>query len=965
MTGSTIFALACAAATAQAPEASTVALAQADASDAQMLELFQAGRYREAEDFARQSLELRQQALGRVHGTVASSLNNLAMVLQEQGRFAEALPLHEESLRVTRETKGERHGDVAMGLNNMALLHEAMGAFDSALPLYEESLEIRREFDGPRHVKVGLILGNLAVLLGTMGNHAGALPLLHESLEIRRDALGPRHPDVAVTLTNLGMTMRELGDYSAAQTLIEESLDILAETVRDGHPFVAQSKSRLASVLQELGDLDGAGRLLEESLAIQEAVYGPRNHHVGAALANLARLRQAKGEFPAAEALFERALDIQDETLGHDHNLTSITRNNLATLLQDMGHLDRAQVLYEQALEGYRRTLGDRHPSAAANLNNLAGLHQIRGDYPLAQQLYEESLEINLKAFGPRHPRVAIGLSSLAASLELAGKHGEAEPHRIEALDIVEERLFLLDTLPERVALDFLDKARFVLDPWIAAFDDPEHAADAWTHTLRFKGAVAQRLSNARVLASVDDEAAHIAQDLQKARAEIAQIAFLEPNMEEAEARHERTAELIQRREGLERDLLDRSATFRAARDAREADPMALCAALRPGEAIVDIVRYQRLQGAHYAAFTLRSGDCTVTRVELGPADPIDDAVAGWREVLDDPAAVQVRVDARGLLLSQQIWTPLQPLVGDASHVYLVPDGALSGAPLDALPLDNGRYLLEKLSISYLDRAHILLEAPSPVGRGAVVVGGVDYDAANAQTSRGTRSRLAACNGGGFAPLPGAAEEATLLTKRWSRARRRDPLSSLTGAGASESAVAAELEGKELVHLATHGFFAVGECRSMIEGAGVAFDPMLLSGLALAGANRPPDPLAGEDGILTAAELASLDLTGTRLVVLSACETGLGEIRSGEGVLGLRRAFSVAGAEVLISTLWSISDDATASLMDDVYRRFLHPRRPATAAEALRRAKLAQLAGQRAKGNVRPQEWAGFVASGR
>lgn len=239
------------------------------------------------------------------------------------------------------------------------------------------------------------------------------------------------------------------------------------------------------------------------------------------------------------------------------------------------------------------------------------------------------------------------------------------------------------------------------------------------------------------------------------------------------------------------------------------------------------------------------------------------------------------------------------------------------------------------------------------------MIGDVNYDAERIPTD-GIRSFLAPCNGGDFAPLPGAAVETSNLATRWGA--RRGSLSVLDGSAATELAVSAKMEGKAVVHIATHGFFATGDCRSALDN-GVGYDPMLLSGLALAGANHAPEPSSTEDGILTASEVATLDLSSTGLVVLSACDTGLGEIRQGQGVLGLRRAFAIAGARTLVMSLWAVPDDETAHLMDAFYARHLK-RRGVPAAVALRDAQLEVLGEQRDSGVESPYAWAAFIMAG-
>jgi len=374
----------------------------------------------------------------------------------------------------------------------------------------------------------------------------------------------------------------------------------------------------------------------------------------------------------------------------------------------------------------------------------------------------------------------------------------------------------------------------------------------------------------------------------------------------------------------------------------------------------VDLVRYTVDLEARYLAFVLKGPGCEVVRVELGTAAALDDTASAWHEVLRDPSALPERVRHRGLALSGLLLDPLLEEVGDRKHWLIVPDGPLATIPIGALPTGDG-YAIEHYLMTYLDRANDLLRPRSPSGEGAVVIGDVDYDASRS-TEGAPRSFLAPCNGGDFGALPGTAAETEQIAGRWTRFRRSESISTLGGESATESAVASALEGKALAHIATHGFFATGDCRSALAD-GIGYDPMVLSGLVLAGANRSADARSPEDGILTAGEVATLDLSGTDLVVLSACETGLGEIQSGQGVLGLRRGFAIAGARTLVMSLWAVPDEETTALMDAFYRRHLR-RRGMPAAQALRAAQLERLAKQRSEGAEHPFEWAAFIASG-
>jgi len=933
--------------------------------------LFRQGEYALARPLYEESLDIRREALGPRHTSVASTLNNLAALLYRQGDYPAARPIYEECLDIRREVLGPRHPKVAITLANLAALRMTQGHLAEARLLYEESVDIWREDhashpDTPPHPSMAESVGGLGSLFHTLGDLAEARLLYEEGLHIVREIFGTRHPAVAKSLHGIASLLQKQGDYVAARHLYEESIDIDREALGPRHPRVSTRLAGLASLLEVQGDYAAARPLFEESLDIRREVFGPRHAAVAASLRGLAGLSSSEGDLATARRLFEQSLDILREIHESDpdappHPDVAAGLNNLAAVRRAQGDHEAARVLFEESLDITREVFGPRNLQASASLNNLAGLLRAKGDYAAARPLFEESLDIVREALGPRHPTLATILGNLAGVRFGLGDEAEYRALLTEALGIVEAQLPMLDALSEREALAFLAENRRILDYWVGAHRTPDFAEAAWTHTLRWKGTLGARQRLARATARADTDTAALLESLAEVRRDLARLAFAETAPDDLEAHRERRAALARSAEDLERQLLSASAAFHGDRDVRSATPADLCEALPADTGLVDFVQ----TSLGYLAFVL-TADCVVHRVQLGPAEPLDEAVTAWRGGLANRASSPARVYRRGMAVTEHLWTPLQPLLADVSRVLLVPDGALAAVPFAGLPLADGRYLIEDLHLSYLDRANDLLLEPSTGSRGALVVGGVDFEAAMAETASRQRSALAPCVSA-FDPLPGTAREASDVAARWRRVRRKDPLVTLDGADATETAVADALGGKAVAHLATHGFFATSAgCHSALEGTGSAgYDPMLLSGLALAGANRPADPLAPEDGILTAREVAGLDLSQTGLVVLSACETGRGEVQSGQGVLGLRRAFAVAGTQSLVMTLWSVGDNDAATLMDALYKRVLR-RRPMTPSGALREAQLEMLRTQRAEsGQGRPGTWAAWVASGR
>jgi CHAT domain-containing protein len=350
--------------------------------------------------------------------------------------------------------------------------------------------------------------------------------------------------------------------------------------------------------------------------------------------------------------------------------------------------------------------------------------------------------------------------------------------------------------------------------------------------------------------------------------------------------------------------------------------------------------------------------------------------------------------------------------LGHVSAVFVVPDAALHLVSLAALPVGVSQYLVEtKPLIHYLSTERDLVPEQSQQGKGILVVGNPAFDqagklavASNQQSApastatvtkgtllRGTRSACGMFQTLHFSPLPGSQQEAENIVALWKQSSAgvgvqtmrgssvqpdSNELLQMTGSEASPETFEQFSPGKRVLHVATHGFFLEGSCESAVQRRldpsrrdesilpATAENPLLLSGLAFAGANRRASAKPEEtDGILTAEQIAGINLAGVDWAVLSACNTGVGEIKVGEGVFGLRRAFQVAGAKTVIMSLWPVEDETTRQWMATLYREhFLNGK---DTGESVRAASLHILRERRAKHqSTHPFYWGAFIAAG-
>jgi tetratricopeptide (TPR) repeat protein/CHAT domain-containing protein len=976
-----------------------------------------------------QALDIRKQVLGERHPGTAASLNNLAFLLYSQGDYAGARPLYEQALAICKQVLGKRHPNTATSLNNLGLLLQAQGDYAGARPLLEQALDIRKQVLGERHPDTAASLNNLATSLQAQGDYAGARPLYEQALAIHKQVLGERHPDTARSLNDLAHLLQAQGDYAGARPLYEQALAIHKQVLGERHPSTATSLSSLALLLYSQGDYAGARPLYEQALAIYKAVLGERHPSTATSLNNLAELLRAQGDYAGARPFHEQALDIRKQVLGDRHPDTARSLNNLAASLQAQGDYASARPLYEQALAINKQVLGERHPHTATSLNNLATLLKEQGDYAGARPLYEQALAINKQVLGERHPNTARSLNSLAVLLEAQGNYAGARLNCQEAVNLVRRILDLAaDALTERQQLAMAEMLRPDLDVFLSAaprvgIGIPE----SYQHVLTWKGAILERQRQLRqwrrrLREDPRPEVARDAAEWQALVVRLASRALAQPGPEGPDAWRREIATLTERKEQLEEALALRSAGFRSERTEARRTPEQLQAVLPGDAALIDLLEYNhssppperkgRLKSERRLVAYVVHRDRSIARVELGPVAPIHEAIAAWRPLLRrEQPAPGVGPDDPARTLRRLVWEPLEAHLEGVTTVLVAPDGALGLVPLGALPgKKEGSYLIEDYTLALVPVPRMLAgrtdgaESPGPKpapSPSLLLVGDVDYggDPGAAPPPDRIASRAAAVLDprAGFAPLferrEGMRVEIAAIRDSFEEQFPDARPVLLRGARATEDALRQSAGTYRYLHLATHGYFAPPELRSALALAPAAvgppgpagqdvfgargvsgFHPGLLSGLALAGANVRPTPPGKDDGILTALEVAELELGGVELAVLSACETGLGEVAGGEGLLGLQRAFQVAGAGAVVASLWTVPDTPTQNLMSRFYRN--HWRDGLAPREALRAAQLEILRDGYRRGlipldgaapkpdRVPPYYWAAFVLSG-
>jgi CHAT domain-containing protein/Tfp pilus assembly protein PilF len=939
--------------------------------------------YGKAEPLYQRALAIREKALGSEHPATATALSNLAAFYVTTGAYAEAEALHRRALAIREKALGPEHPDTANSLNNLAALYGATGAYAQAESLYQRALAVNEKALGPEHPDTALSLNNLAWVYDTTGAYGQAEPLYQRALAINEKVLGPDHPNTARSLNNLAALYSVRGAYAQAEPLYQRALAIRAKALGPEHPDTAASLNNLAAIYHTTGAYAQAEPLFQRVLAIKEKALGPEHPDTAMSLNNLAELYRTMGAYAQAEPLYRRALAVKEKALGPEHPGTAVSLSNLAGLYSTMGAYAQAEPLYRRALAIREKALGPEHSDTAMSLNNLARLYSTMGAYAQAEPLYRRALAVNEKALGPEHPTTATSLNNLAMLCWAMGEPAAALSllERAHAIEMKNTARFLL-TGSESRKRAYVAQVLGITAATVSlsvALTSPQAKLLGLGSVLEVKGRVLDAMSDnvGRLRESVKTKDRTLLEQLVVVAQQSSALMYQGPRSLSPEMYRQRVDALSSQQAQLEAELSTRSAAFR-----QQVAPFTLAAvqaAIPKQAAFIEWYRYKpynfrakdgkgKWGKPRYVAYVLRhEGEPAV--VDVGEAEAIEQLILDFRTGLSDPTSTYIREVATDLY--DKLMKPLRPLLGDTDQLLISPDGALNLIPFAALRDDAGAYLSTKVEITYLTSGRDLLRVTgAAVAKGkAVVVANPDYGPSATMVAQGAaavplaRSLDLDREGMTFAPLPGTAQEAQALSPLLKVEKEQ----LLTQAQATEAKVK-QLHGPRILHIATHGFFLndnelpttalrVGDFSPEQPPVPLGENPLLRSGLALAGANTRR---SGEhdDGILTAAEVAQMDLRGTQLVVLSACETGVGEVQNGEGVYGLRRALVLAGAETQVASLWKVADEATKDLMVEYYQRLLQGEGRSAALRAAQRTMITS------QTRAHPYYWAAFVPIG-
>lgn len=858
---------------------------------------------------------------------------------------------------------------------------------DSAMNYYQSSMKFLDQQNRKEHPEYAAGLRKIGTVLEDIGDYKGADLNYRQALDIIKKYFGIDHLDYADCLNDLGLLYWEMGDFRAAEPFYQRALEIYKKKVGIDHSDCANVLSNLGILFADMGDYLGAEFYFAQALRVDKINLGDEHPNYASSLNNLGILYWKMGKYKAADLYYVQALEITKKTLGEEHPYYANSLNNLGLLYSNIGDYRRSELFYLQSLSIKKKVLGEGNPSYASSLNNLANLYEVMEDYQVADSYYQQALEVYKKSLGESHPDYLDVKKDYAYLLAKTNREAQAydllrENFDIKSKQIAENFEWLSDYQKEaywKMETSFYDQLSF--------FANEVHKKVPQSVGLNYNASL---ISKSKLLETkISSE--HYYQEVDELREELGYRKRLIAKMETEGSEDKTRLDQLKH----EADSLDKRLTLSWPEYAQQKKNLTITweqvqSHLEKGEAAIEFVRWAKEDDSihYYNALVLKKGDRYPTLVPLCKEEDLNGITSTLG--LSD--------------YYRLVWEPMESVLKDVTTIYYAPVGALCHFPFAAIYKPSGsgdvavvnktnkrgvveeeytqseanaEYLMDRFHLHQLTSTRYLAmdlkkKEKEPIGNSIAVVGGVNYDylPTSLNKNKGKKeNRKAESSSNKLGYLKGTKTEverieSVLIKNGWQTKRFQN------NEATEENVI--KLSGKEassILHLATHGFaFPAYDFRdTTIDKNSLRYtfrysdNPMVRSGLVLTGGNwawQGSDTLsqlgASENGILTALEVSNLQLKKTNLVVLSACETGLGSIEGTEGNFGLKRGFKLAGVEQMIVSLWSVPDKETMELMSLFYSdlaQTLHP------VQSFEKAQMEM----RKKYPTEPYKWAGFV----
>jgi CHAT domain-containing protein/tetratricopeptide (TPR) repeat protein len=913
-----------------------------------------------------------------------SALNARAKELEQQGNFREAVSIALEACKYNKDIFGAESSPYTDNLHYIGKLYLQASNYENAQKYYRKAIKMRKKKFNEDPLPLAESFTALGVLYSRTCKYHDSKSSYRKALKIYDTVKGKEFKEYAQCLNNLGVLYEKTNEFVKAESLYSQASDIMQRLFGDKHVNYAMCLNNLGAFNSSIGDYHKAEESYLHAYRILRNSLGDDHAYTCMMVNNLGTLHFKQGDYVKAETYYIQALEKRKHKLGEDHPDYAQSLLNMGSLYFRKNQYDEAESCFTKARDKFVTLYGVEHPQYAIALNNLGELYKNSGKYSESEELLSKAVTIKKNNQGQNHPGVIESLMNLAKVLTAEEYYDKALETLLDAFsiqDILIEQIFSIGSENQRMLylrmiktdLDIL--MSFILFARLNNIQLKIEMKAVYELVLRRKTIADEIIATQRdlMISNKHPEFKMKIKELTSIRMMIAQNIINGPGSEGVDTHQTNLKNLCLKRDNIEKELAERIPEMRYEANLEKADINLILANLPPKSILIEYVKFNiydfqaipkegqpEWKEARYVAFICSSDDPGCVRmIDLGEADKIDRLINEYRlSVMDEDDERRLRSSEthKGnaeFIFSLDSGKSLRELTFDScisnldedKDLFIAPDGDLCRLPFQALPSDDGQFLIDKYKISYLSVGRDLVRFGVQNGIASskpLIVADPDFEIGNKSLSKDAsansnwrQSRYLNRSNLNFSRLPGTRYEG-------------EAIASIMGVKALLDGEVLEkrlksVNSPSIMHLATHGFFMENQINTPDYSAGDVYEnPLLRSGLALAGANtfikggKPPKD--AEDGILTADDVAVLNLTGTELVVLSACDTGLGESNRGEGVFGLRRSFMLAGTKTLVMSLWKIPDLATPILMERFYKNLIN--RKMGRAESLREAQI-------------------------
>ena len=923
-------------------------------------------QYDKSEEYYLKSAEIKKQVLGEMHPMYAASLNNLGALYKYTGDYKKAEEYSLKSLQIQKVVLGEKHPEYARSLSNIGVLYLETGDFEKAEEYILKSMQIRKEVLGERHPEYSASLNNLGIMYSILGNYESAEKLYLESLKIKKEKHGEKHPEIASILSNLGILYYNMGIFEKSEEFYLKSIRIYKEVVGEKHQDYANSLNNLGMLYFHLGNYEKAEEFYIKSMKLYKDLLGEKHPSYLSSLNNLGAIYFQTDNYDKAEEYFLKVLKIRKEVLGENNTEYAASLNNLGSLYSSLGNIQKAEEYFLKSLQIKKEIFGENHSDYASSLINLGGLYSDLKNYEKAEEYFLKSLEIYSDQLGINHPDYGLAADNLASMYENTGDYKKAEKFRMDFNTNLNNQIknnfrFLSEKEKEKfVASIDNDLQKINSFIFVSKQQNQEICRISYNNELSHKGMILNSSSSFKKTVSQSKDTT-----VQKTYTKLLSVKHTLEQMY-SKPIHERefsTDSLEKQSELFEKELFSKIKGFEDFNNIGKTSWTDIQKALKPNEAAIEFTNF-KFSGKDTIinGISFKNSDILYCAVVLSPKQTSPEMVYLFKEKqIDSLLKHQAgendykyvkRLYSPGSHVStdiyKSVWFPFDSLLSNISTVYISVSGILNKIAFDAVPYSENVLLSDKYKIIYLSTTAKLLENNELYSKDLIsygLFGGLNYDTepgklqtmaslystedAIASRSANHLSDTLFNRGTAWSYLPGTETEIKEINALTFKNSVKTE-SYTFDKGTEEIFKSFSGSSPSVIHLATHGFYFPEETRtekSQFFGEDNQFinsgNPLYRSGLLLSGGGNIWDgiklPKSLEDGVLSAYEISNLNLKQTKLVVLSACQTGLGDVKGSEGVFGLLRGFKMSGVDYIVMSLWEVPDAATTELMLKFY----------------------------------------------